>query len=311
LDETELARRGGVQDEPLVVLSHGTLGSANLRDIEPIEGCLEMTSGRAIVRILDAGFVGREARAIPPVGWLDAVDTEEQAQLLTEALLMGERTGVVIRGTQVSPGIWRARGATVVEGARLEPPCLLGPGSFVGEGAILGPGAILGAQSIVEAGASVVHGRVGDGVIVGQKVHVAGACAEEGRISRHSGRSVPIGDPLLLGGTRTPDRIPRLLAAFALGAIAPVAAVSGGFASHLCKRLVRVVDGGGAWVGVRDEQDEDGVVIDVLPLLVPPLAQEEERQAARAIYRAKKSYGLDGKLLLGKVFGVADEEGGR
>ena len=50
---------------------------------------------------------------------------------------------------------------------------------------------------------------------------------------------------------------------------------------------------------MRTEDDEDRVVIDVLPLLVPPGAQKEEQRAATALYEAKKNPLMDLKLLTG------------
>ena len=123
-------------------------------------------------------------------------------------------------------------------------------------------------------------------------------CPEESCVTQ--GRDVDIDDPLLLGvqGVRH-NHASRLAAAMALGLVAPWAVLLGGGATRCARRLGRVVDGTANWVGVRDEVDPDAVALDVLRLLVPPDARDEERTAARALYARNKSAGLDIKLLVG------------
>ena len=50
---------------------------------------------------------------------------------------------------------------------------------------------------------------------------------------------------------------------------------------------------------MTDEAGDANMVIDVESELVPRDAPEEAREAARALYRAKKSFGFDVKLLAG------------
>lgn len=307
LDERALARRAGHDGSPVVVLCHATLGDADLgalmQTVRDTGSSICLARDRGCVRVFADDAFAPATETPPPSGWLCAVDDEGCAQSLTEQLLLGERGGVVIRGTEVSPGIWRGRGAVVVEGVTLRAPCLLGPHCFVAEDATLGPGAVIGEHAVVEAAASISHARVDDGVIVGQGLQVANACVREGTIVRHGGRAIAIDDPLLVGHGQSASRLPRLLAALAVGPVAPVAALAGGRAQTLCRRLSRVVEGRGRWVGVRQESDADDVLIDVMPMLVPPRALDEERRAATAFYDAKKSYLLDAKLLLGRVVG--------
>jgi len=310
LDEVELFRRAQFPDAPTIVLAHGTLGSLDLQPLvaqsQAQGNTIEVRADNAFVRVLPGPDPGRPVTSmtVPEGAWLRRVVDESSAQDLTESLLSG-LTGVVIRGTQVTPGIWRGRGAVVVEGAQLIPPCLLGPGCFVAEGATLGPGGILDERAVLEAKAVVTHGRVAEGVIVGQGLLVQNALVEPGRIIRHRGRTIPIDDPFLIGGVSAPKRWPRVAAAVALGAVAPFAALSDGAGSReMVRRLARVVEGTSQWMGVRTPAEPDRVVVDVLPLLVPPDAQKEEREAAFALYQAKKSLRLDTKLLLATVLRV-------
>ena len=76
-------------------------------------------------------------------------------------------------------------------------------------------------------------------------------------------------------------------------------------ATRVVRRLARVVDGSGQWVGVRDGEDGDAVVVDVLPLLIPPDAQDEEMVAAKAVYERTKTLALDAKLLVGLIVGAS------
>jgi len=235
-------------------------------------------------------------------GWLVDVVTERIAHQLVEDVLNGVRDGVVVRGTQVAPGIWRARGALVVEGATLLAPCYLATGSFIADGAVLGPGAVIGEHAIVERGARVRHARIAAGVVVGQGVAVRRGLALGGRIVRHGGRLVVIEDPLLIGEIGTSrGMLSKLAAAAALAVAAPAAAMLGGAAATVSRRLGRIVDGTGSWVGVRDLVDPDAVAVDLLPCLVPADALDPERLAARAIYKRQKDWSVDAKLLVGRL----------
>jgi len=233
-------------------------------------------------------------------GWMLHIDHESVAHELVEEVLLGFRLGIVVRGTEAAPGIWRARGALAVEAAVLRSPCFLGPSSFVSEGAVVGPGAVLGEYAIVESGARVSHSRIAPGVVVGQGILVDHAVALPGRIVRHEGRDVTIDDPLLLDVQgSTSKHVSRLAAALALGVVAPAAVVAGGAAARAMRRLSRIVEGSATWIGVRDGIDPDAVALDVLSLLVPPDARDEEVTAARALYARRKSLGLDARLLAG------------
>jgi len=304
----ELADRVGSHERPVVVVPHGVLGAASLGAVysDAEASSADLVVGESPLRVaithLDGAEHARREQRIE--GWLCLVDSEAAAHALAEEVLSATRQGIVVRGTQVSPGIWRARGAIAAETAVLRPPCYLGRGCFVSEGAEVGPGAVLGERSIVESQARVIHARIAPGVVVGQGVVVERACAFPGRLVRHAGRELPIEDPLLLGMRgKTPAWALRLAAAVALSIAGPFAALTATERVRVFRRLARVVEGSGRWVGVRDEQDPDGVVLDVLSLLVPPDAHDEELQAARALYSRTKSPGLDVRLVAGLLFG--------
>lgn len=309
LDAAELARRLGVTETPVLIVPASVLGAVDLR--EHVASARE--TGRDVVVAYEActvevSHLGRspgETQRVVATRWMECVASEVAAQRLTEALLLKERDGVEIRGTEVSPGIWRSRGAVVVDGARVEAPVLLGPNCFISDGVVLGPGAVVGEHAVIEAGAKVVHARIAPGIVVGQRVVVENACAMPGHIARHAGRTVAIGDPLLVGGARGPQLASRILAGFALSAVAPAAALFGSEATRVVRRLARVVDGSGQWFGVRDGEDGDAVVLDVLPLLIPPDAQDEEMVAAKAVYSRTKNLALDAKLLVGLIVGAS------
>jgi NDP-sugar pyrophosphorylase family protein len=313
LDAAELARRLGAREFPVIVLSPTVLGAADLR--APVDTAREtgqdviVTYESCEVEIRHLGKVAPNPLRVTAPRWMEAISSEALAQRLTEALLRKERDGVEIRGTEVSPGIWRSRGAVVVDGARVEPPVLLGPSCFVSDDVVLGPGAIVGEHAVIEAGARIVHARIAPGVVVGQRVAVENACATPGHIARHAGRNVVIDDPLLVGRARSRGVASRVLAGFALSAVAPAAALFGSDATRVVRRLARVVDGSGQWFGVRDGTDGDAVVLNVLPLLIPPDAQAEEMVAAKAVYQRTKTVALDAKLLIGLIVGASSGTG--
>jgi hypothetical protein len=305
----ELSARAELSAGVSLVVLHGRLGSIDLREgwklaVETGDDVV-MACGDLTVYARHGGATKRRRRSLELGGWLLEVTSEHIAQDLTERVLLGTREGIEIRGSELAPGIWRARGALAVEGSVLLAPCYLGRGSLVAERAHLGPGGILGEHAIVEEDAEVVHGRVEDHVVVGRGVVVHHACALTGRIVRHAGRQIAIDDPLLLARVGGKARASRLAAALALIALVPVGALVNGSVQRMVRRLQRVANGSGWWVGVRDDQDPDRTVIDVLPLLVPPGAGEEERQAARCIYARNKGAVLDGKLVTAWLLGAA------
>ncbi|MBI5534515.1 MAG: hypothetical protein HY898_17450 [Deltaproteobacteria bacterium] len=310
----ELLARAEASPGVAIVLLHGRLGSIDLRRgwqlaVETGDSVV-MACGELSAFARHATDPLRQPRLLQLEGWLLDVTSEHAAQQLSERVLSEECTGIEIRGSKIAPGVWRARGALAVEGSTLRPPCYLGRGSLVAEGALLGPGGILGEHAILEEGAEVVHGRVDDHVVIGQGVVVDHACALDGRMVRHGGRQIEIQDSLLMGRTGRGGLATRLAAAAALLVVAPAGALLNGRARVLARRLERVAQGSARWVGARDDADEDAAVIDVLALLVPPGAGDDEKRAARAIYARNKNAILDTKLVAAWLIGSARSSGG-
>jgi NDP-sugar pyrophosphorylase family protein len=152
LDRLELSRRAGLDDAPVVVLTHCRLGDVDLREAI----ALARSSGDDVIvgtqpltiDIWHPRETPRGRRVVAANGWMLDVDDEARAQWLVEDVLLGIRAGIEVRGSEVAPGVWTSRGALVSRGATVEAPCYFGPDSFVADGAFVGPGAILGAASV-------------------------------------------------------------------------------------------------------------------------------------------------------------------
>ena len=309
LGRVELALRAGLADVPVVVLAHGRLSSVDLG----VATALARQTGDDIVigdepgaiEIWHAGKTSRGRQNIAANGWIVDVLDEATAQSFTEDVLLGRRAGVEVRGSEITPGVWAARGSTVSRGAHVEAPCYFGPNSFVAAGARVGPGAVLGDGAIVESGARIVHARIADGAVVGQGLDVARTYVATGMLIPHGGEAIVLDDELLVGGRRSSTIPSRLAAAAALGVVAPAAIAFGGGALAVARRLARVVAGKGTWVGVRGD-DPDSVVLDVEDMLLPPDAQEEDRSAARAFYRSTKSASSDARLIFASLTRAED-----
>jgi NDP-sugar pyrophosphorylase family protein len=302
LARAELARRVGLREGIVAVLAHAVVGDVDLR---PLAAQATRTGADVTVRVGDldlelwhAGEGLRERVTVQAAGWLRLVGSERDAQVLNEDILMGRVVGIEVRGSEIRKGVWTSRGAIAVDGARLEPPCYLGPDSFVASGAVIGPGAVLGRHAVVEQGAIVTHARVADGVIVGRDVVVSNACALDGKLLRYDGVEIELDDSLLVGSAVSVSLGSRLAAGVALVAVF-LPALAFGRAARATSSLGRVVWGSGAWVGLRPQEGDELPVFDIESQLVPSDATDEVRAAARAFYLAKKSPGLDARLLAG------------
>jgi hypothetical protein len=306
LDRRELARRAGLREVPVLVIPHGRVGDVDLAPaFDHAARTAEDVTVRAGGLTIDVWHPGPSPRAhatLDAKGWLADVHGEATAQALTEDLLLGRRAGIEIRGSEMAPGVWTSRGATISRGAIVEAPCYFGPGAFVADGARVGPGAILGEGAVVERAASIRHARVADRVVVGNGLRLERACAQSGMLVAHEGDSMDLDDPLLVGERRSVAAPSRLAAAAAVGAIAPVALAFGGAPRTALRRLARVVTGSGTWLGVRGD-DPDAAVFDIEHLLVPTRARDDERAAARAFYQSQKSVSLDARLILAMLIG--------
>jgi acetyltransferase-like isoleucine patch superfamily enzyme len=301
LDRLELAQRAGLGGQLVIVLAHGRMADVDLRQgitLASMSGDdVEVGDASKAIAIWHAGRELHEVHLVDAEGWIADIVTEEHAQALTEDVLSGRRNGIEVRGSEVAPGVWMARGAIVSRSATVEAPCYFGPNAFVGQGAHVGPGAILGASAVVETGARVTHARVADKVVVGRSLIVDRAYLDAKILEPHVGDAIPMDDELLVSARRASTIPARLAAVAALGVVAPVAVAFGGDALVIARRLARIVSGTGSWIGVSDEE----AVLDVEPALVRTDAPEEDRAAARALYRSTKSSSADVRLLLSRI----------
>ncbi len=303
LTALELSRRAGASDAVAVVVPHAALGNVDLTAATALalaRGCdVRVEVGDAHVTVVHLGGA-REEELLAADGWLRVVTGEVAAHRLTLEVLRGRVDGLVVRGTEVTPGIFRARGAVVADGAELEAPCLIGPDCFVASGARVGPGAVLDAKVVVEAGAIVEDARVGEGVVVGQGVTIAHAHATGTQILVHGGVDVTIDDPLLTTARGENDWLARATAALVLAVVAKPARIAN-VATSAVQTLERIATGEGRWFGFADA--DKPCLLDVSPGLVADTTDEESRAAARALYIAKKSPRLDASLAATVVLG--------
>jgi carbonic anhydrase/acetyltransferase-like protein (isoleucine patch superfamily) len=301
LDRYELARRAGLDGQLLVVLAHGRMSNVDLGKAIALASMsandVEVGEASRAIAIWHAGREFREVRSVVADGWIADIVTEEYAQALTEDALLGRCSGIEIRGSEVAPGVWMGRGAIVSRSANVEAPCYFGPNAFVGQGAHVGPGAVLGASAVVETGARVTHARVDDKVVVGRSLIVDRAYLSAKVLTPHVGEAIQMDDELLVSARRASTIPARLAAVAALGVVAPAALAFGGDALVIARRLARIVSGTGSWIGVSDEE----AVLDVEQVLVHRDAGEEDRAAARALYRSTKSSSSDARLLLSRI----------
>jgi hypothetical protein len=300
----ELARRV-VPYTVACIVPHAYLGNLDLAAGISLSRAAEapvrvFARGRA-VDIANFSGKGRAAQTVETVGWLAELVDERFAHALVEAILAGQLKGVEVRGTAERPGVFRAHGAFVSPRASVIAPCYFGPDCYVGPEARVGPGAVIGEGAIVERGAKVIHARVGPNMIVGQGVCIERSSVLEGRVERHGdGRAVALDDPLLIG--RAGSQPPELVAALAMPLLDASAALGAGQGARAAaRRLRRVAERRGSWIGPRDAADPDSVVVDISSSLFPRGASEEEQLLARALYRRKKSIGRDLTCLAEKL----------
>jgi hypothetical protein len=284
----DILRRLTPEEGPVVMIPHATFGHADIgaaiaraererRDVV-IEG------GGAAVHVMVRHPIAPEPLVLEAPGSLRCVDSEALAHLLSIDILEGRQEGVVIRGSEVSPGVFVARGAVIEDGARLVAPVYLGPGSHVAAGAEVGPGAILDEGAVVERGAVVRYARVAARTIVGAGVVVERALADRDRILAHRGLSFPLGDALLVGERLVPGRDPgaRVLGALALAAVTPFARL-GGDRLRQCAAFLR-----------RAATDASAPLSEAeLEALVPEGTPEESREATRRLYAASRRPWVD------------------
>jgi len=229
-------------------------------------------------------------------GWTTQADSEKRAQRLAEALLLKRRTGVEIRGAEVQPGIWQARGVHVASDVRLVAPVYLGTDASIGNAAWIGPGAVVGAGAVVGPDTHVEHGRVGDHDVLPANTMLHHATLERGTFvshrhhapkEHHSFRTM-----IALGGIEGSSRqIAKVLHASAERTLSTE--------HRITKALERIENGSGHWIGVGANPTDS--LWNVMPALVTADASEEARDVARKYYGSQKSIRNDLKLAAATV----------
>ncbi|HEX4448751.1 MAG TPA: hypothetical protein VH044_18540 [Polyangiaceae bacterium] len=311
LDARELAARAGVQG-PVLLVHHAHLGtidaSAAFARFAAHGGEVALMADGCTLLVTDPKLASSRAEVLHPEGWLRDLRGEAACHRLAEAVLLGHVGGVVVRGTETSPGIWQARGSQISPGAVIEPPCYFGPESFVGDGARVGPGAMLGRRSVLERGGEIRHGRVADGVFVGQNVFIDHACATGSELEPFDGAPIPIDDPLLTTKGTTGTWTSVALAQAAHAALQAIRGPSVRTASPV-DALRRVAAGSASWVGMDGESG--GCIVDISPALLGANVTREARDAARALYRSQKGPLYDAALVVKTLLSRATKRGWR
>jgi NDP-sugar pyrophosphorylase family protein len=203
LSASELVARVVPKGLAHCIVPHARLGNIDLRDglvrARESGNRIRVWCRGSSIEIWPSQTPPGDPQEVEAKGWLFDVSDERTAHALVETVLSGIAKGLVVRGSQVAPGIYRGHGSVVESGAELTAPCYIGAEAYVGRGARLGPGAVLDSGAVVEEGAEVIHARVASNVVVGQGLRIERACATGGRIELHGGRVLTLDDDLLIG----------------------------------------------------------------------------------------------------------------
>jgi NDP-sugar pyrophosphorylase family protein len=166
-----------------------------------------------VVRLL--GPRREHPKIVDGAGWTARIKTVRDAMTLGSAALMKhlpEEGGphawcIQMHASEIEPGIWIARGATVDPGAKLTAPVLIGTDAIVRAGAQVGPDAFIGDRAVIEADAVVADATVEPGTIVGEGMELRGCVASPWSVTELSGgESASLEDSLLIGHR---DRRPK------------------------------------------------------------------------------------------------------
>lgn len=172
---------------------------------EPPEGTPHPLEA-GVVRLL--GPRREHPKIVDGAGWTARVRTVREGMSLGSAALMKRLPaqggvhawGIQIHASEIEPGIWVARGASVDPGAKLKAPVLIGAEAIVRAGAQVGPDAFIGDRAVIEADAVVTDATVEPGTIVGEGVELRGCIASPLSVTELSGgTSAPLEDSLLIG----------------------------------------------------------------------------------------------------------------
>jgi NDP-sugar pyrophosphorylase family protein len=178
-----------------------------------------------VVRLI--GARREHPKIVDGAGWTARVRTVREAMTLGSAALMKrlpEQGGphawcIQMHASEIEPGIWIARGATVDPGAKLTAPVLIGTDAIVRSGAQVGPDAFIGDRAVIEADAVVADATVEPGTIVGEGMELRGCVASPWSVTELAGgESASLEDSLLIGhrDRRPKAPLPSRAAALAL-----------------------------------------------------------------------------------------------
>ena len=226
LGAADVAQRAGFPlGVPFLAVPADVLGDGDLTQLYRVanaSGAWGMTNPpEGTSHPLEAGVVRllgprrEHPKIVDGAGWTARIRSVREAMALGSAALMNrlpEQGGahawsIQIHASEIEPGIWVARGASVDPGAKLTAPVLIGTGAVVRSGAQVGPDAFIGDRAVIEADAVVADATVEPGTIVGEGVELRGCVASPWSITELSGgESAPLEDSLLIAHR---DRRPK------------------------------------------------------------------------------------------------------
>jgi NDP-sugar pyrophosphorylase family protein len=226
LGAAEVAQRAGFPvGVPFLAVPGDVLGDGDLTQLYRVanaSGAWAMTNPpEGTPHPLEAGVVRllgprrEHPKIVDGAGWTARVKTVRDAMALGSAALMkrlpeqggAHAWGIQIHASEIEPGIWVARGATVDPGAKLTAPVLIGAEAIIRAGAQVGPDAFIGDRAVIEAEAVVADATVEPGTIVGEGVALRGCVASPWSVTELSGgEGAALEDSLIIGHR---DRRPK------------------------------------------------------------------------------------------------------
>lgn len=146
------------------------------------------------------------ATTVTTTEWLD-VSSPVRLLNSQNALLDKKLRGLLISGTERSPGIWVSRNATIHPSVTLVPPLYIGTNSRLSKGVRIGPYAVIGGDCIVDSNTVIDHSLVFEGSYVGEALEVHKAIvAHNLLVNVRLDASVDISENFLLGRLDRPSR---------------------------------------------------------------------------------------------------------
>jgi hypothetical protein len=218
LGAADVAQRAGFPvGVPLLAVPADVIGDGDLTHLYRVanaSGAWAMTSPpegtpypleSGVVRLL--GPRREHPKIVDGAGWTARVRTVREAMALGSAALMRrlpEQGGphawsIQMHASEIEPGIWVARGASVDPEAKLKAPVLIGTEAIVRAGAQVGPNAFIGDRAVIDADAVVVDSTVEPGTIVGEGVNLRDCIASPWCVTELAGGpGAPLEDSLII-----------------------------------------------------------------------------------------------------------------